>query len=288
MQNISAQNIVRSYLYMFLLILIAGLLGSVLSNTFHWGLAGTGAFLIIAGIINLISYYFSDTLIIKLSHAKALTRETAPEYYSLVESLVKRAGIPIPKLYYINTDAINAFATGRSPDHAAVVATRGLLEKLTPEEIKGVLAHELSHIKNFDTRLMAVVSILAGLISIFAEIIWRSQARSSGRNDSGLGAFGAFLALFAPITAFLIQLAVSRKRELVADASGATLSGGGASLASALEKISRDMLPMPQVSRATAHLYITNPFKDSGILDKLFSTHPPLDERIKILRNNKV
>lgn len=284
MQNISAQNIFRSYLYMFILTLLAGFLGTVLSRVFHWGLAGTGVFLIGAGLINLIAYYFSDRLIIKLSKAKPLTSKSAPEYFEIVASLVKKAKIPMPKLYYMEASTINAFATGRDPARAAVVATRGLLERLTPEEIKAVLAHELSHIKNFDTRLMAVVSILAGLISIFAEIIWRSQARSSGRSDSGLEAFGAFLALFAPLTAYLIQLAVSRKRELAADADGAILNGGGGALARALEKIGHDMLPLPQASSATAHLYISNPFKDSGILDKLFSTHPPLEERIKILR----
>lgn len=284
------KNTVAAYAYMLVMTLIITLLGYVLSRTFHWGLSGTGGFLIAAGIFNFIAYYFSDKFVIATSRAKPLSKEMAPEYVAIVEKLCMKSNLPIPKLYYIDEDAMNAFATGRSPQHAAVVATRGLLEKLTPKEVEGVIAHELSHIKSLDMRLMSIVSILAGALSILADMYWRSTmfSRAQDRDRSGvLSITGLVLAIFAPISAILIQLAISRKREFAADALGAEITADPLPLASALEKISRDHRPLPQMTHATAHLCLANPFRSHNIMNKLFSTHPPIEERIRILRSIK-
>lgn len=281
------QNTLRVYLYMFILTLIITTLGYAVSHFFKLGLTGTGSFLIIAGIVNYIAFFFSDTIIIKTSRAKPLTKEQAPEYVALVEDLSRKADLPMPKLYYLAEDAMNAFATGRNPKRAAVVVTRGLLEKLTPEEVKGVIAHELAHVKSLDTRVMAVVTILAGLISILADMYWHSRllGRVSERDRSGvLEIVGFVLALIAPISAFLIQLAISRRREYAADALGGELIQKPSYLAQALEKMSRDQLPLPAATRVTAHLYISNPLKSEGFLDRIFSTHPQIEDRIKLLR----
>jgi heat shock protein HtpX len=213
----------------------------------------------------------------------------------VTENLAIAAGLPKPKLYVIDDPAMNAFATGRDPAHAVVCATTGLLDRLDRREIEGVIAHELSHVKNFDTRLMAVVAVLVGTIAFMADMFMRTLWWGGGRrnrDDNGnLGGIlmivGIILAILSPIAATLIQLAVSRKREYLADASGAFLTRYPAGLASALEKLSRDKDVLPSASNATSHLFIVNPFKGKNFgawFSGLFDTHPPIEERIKILR----
>lgn len=291
MKNIVQRNTIKIYIYMVILTILIGGLGSIISSIFNFGLSGTGIFLIISGIINFVAYFYSDRLIIASSHAIQLNEKDAPEYFKIVKEVCREAKTPFPKLYYLNEEAMNAFATGRNPKRAAVVATRGLLEKLKPNEIKGVIAHELSHVKNLDTRVMAVIAILAGLISILADIYWRSYAfsKASEKDRSGtIMIVGLVLALITPISAMFIQLAISRKRECLADADAARLTKKPNFLASALRKIERDQLTLPSAGYASSHLYFTNPFKSDGFIERLFSTHPPIKERIALLENMKV
>jgi len=246
------------------------------------------------------SYWFSDKIVLGLSRAKEIKKSEAPELYHLVENLCITAGLPLPKIYIIDEAAPNAFATGRDKNHAVIAVTRGLLEKLEKVELEGVLAHELSHIGNHDMLLQTIVVILAGVVvylsDIFLRISWRGGFRR--RDDRGGGYTGLILMLFtlialilAPIAATLIRLAISRKREFLADASGAMLTRYPEGLARALEKISNDQTPLRVASNATAHLYIVNPLKSKqvvGWFTKLFSTHPPIEERIKVLRQMSV
>ncbi len=263
--------------------LILGGFGIVLSELFGWGITGTSIFLIIGMIVNLVAYFFSDTLILKSSGTVMLTKEQVPELYLIVEELIQDNKMPMPKLYLINDSSMNAFATGRSPKHSAIAVTRGLLEKLTLDEVKGVVAHEIAHIRNWDTLLMTSISIIAGFISILAESFWRSRvvSKAQEKDSSGvLATISLILAIFAPLTAFFIQMAVSRRREFFADEAGAEISKNPVFLANALQKISRDRRPLPAMNAATAHLYFSNPLKSEGFIDKLFSTHPPIEERI--------
>jgi heat shock protein HtpX len=281
------QNRIRVYIYMTLLILILGGLGTFLSNVFHLGVSGTVIFLIIGIVINLVAYFFSDTLILRTSKAKWIKREQVPELFQIVEEMTNECHIPMPKLYLIDDSSMNAFATGRNPEHSAIAVTRGLLEKLTLEEVRGVVAHEISHIRNWDILLMTSVAIIAGLISILADVYWRGRIMSSAqeKDRSGiLAVIGLILAVFAPLAAMFIQLAISRHREFSADASGAQIAKDPTFLASALQKISRDRRPLPGLNGATAHLYFSNPMKSEGFIDRLFSTHPPIEERIERLQ----
>ena len=252
--------------------------------------------LILSGVMTLSSYYFSDSIILSMSHAKRIEKKDNPRFYNVVENLSIGAGLPMPKLYVIDDSAPNAFATGRDPKHAVVCVTTGLLDKLSKVELEGVLAHELSHVGNYDIRLMAVVSILVGLAALLADIFLRSlwfsgRDRDDNRNANAQMIFlaiGIILAILSPIIASLIQLSISRKREYLADASGALLTRYPEGLASALEKISKDKEPLEVANNATAHLYIVNPFKGKNIHNwfaGLFNTHPPIEERIKILRS---
>lgn len=281
------KNRVRLYIYMTLLMMILGSFGIVISNIFGWGITGTGVFLIIGMIVNLIAYFFSDSLIIKSSGAVMLNREQVPELFLMVEEMTKAHQMPMPKLYLINDSSMNAFATGRNPSHSAVAVTRGLLEKLTLDEVRGVVAHEIAHIRNWDTLLMTAVSIMAGFISIMAESYWSSRVMSKvqEKDRSGvLATVSLILAVFAPLAAMFIQLAISRRREFQADESGSKISGNPLFLAGALEKISRDRRPLPGMNTATAHLYFSNPLKSEGFIEKLFSTHPPVEDRIGRLK----
>ena len=287
--NIIRQNKAKVFLYMAIMTAIIGVLGYYVSNYFNFGLTGTGVFLIIAGIMDFVAYFYSDVFVIKSSGAKEIKEEQMPEYYKLVRNMCERNNIKMPKLYLINTGAMNAFATGRNKDRAVVAVTRGLLEKLTPEEISGVVGHELSHIENGDMFLMSVLSILAGFISILADSFWRGSLMGrSDRDRSGVIALiGLALAILAPITASLIKLAVSRSREYMADAKGAQICGNPLYLASALNKIKNDGIPLPGAGQATAHLYISNPFK-GDFLSNLMSTHPNTDDRIRKLENMNI
>jgi len=244
-------------------------------------------------IQSLISYYYSDSITLAISQAHEAPREEPfLELHRLVENLSITAGIPKPRVYVINDSAPNAFATGRDPKHAAVAVTTGLLEKLNKNELEGVVAHELSHIENYDIRVMTVVVVLVGVVALLSDFFLRWTWFGGGRRDEreGGGQLGAILlivgivlAILAPLFATLIQLAISRSREYLADADGALLTRYPEGLASALEKIALDKEPLEVANRATAHLYIESPLKGQNV-SRLFSTHPPVEERIKKLR----
>ncbi len=263
----------------------------VFSKTFGFSLSLVGIFFVISGITSIGSYYYSDKLVLATSGARAAKKEEFPEFYRIVENLSIGSGLPMPRIYVIDDPSPNAFATGRDPKHAVVCATTGILEMLTEAELEGVIAHELSHIKNYDIRLAGVVAILVGFIAILADFfmrsLWFKDDSDSGKAGAIFLLIGVALAIISPLIATLIQLAVSRKREYLADASGALLTRYPDGLASALEKISQNPRPLKTANNATAHLYIINPFKGKGSsawFSSLFNTHPPIEERIKILR----
>jgi heat shock protein HtpX len=243
-------------------------------------------------LMNIGSYWFSDKLVIKLTGARPFERKESEEYWDIVENLSITAGLPMPKLYIVDDQAPNAFATGRNKEHAVVAVTSGLLKILNKTELEGVIAHELAHIGNRDMLLSTVVVVLAGFVSIIADMFLRGAmwGGSGDRNNKAGGVImivGIVFVILSPIFATLIRLAISRKREFLADASGALLTRYPEGLASALEKISSYGLPMKKASDATAHLFISNPFggkKISG-LHKLFMTHPPAEERVRALRS---
>jgi len=266
--------------------LICYILGFDLSNV--------GIVLIISGSFSFISYYFSDQMILAISGAIPANKRDHFNFYTVAENLCKNAKIPMPKLYVLNDTAMNAFATGRDPKHAVVCATTGLLNKLNRTELEGVVAHEFSHIRNYDTRLMSIVTILVGLITLLADILLRTNIRNKSDRDNGnIGAIlmlvGIILALLSPLIAKIIQLSISRRREFLADATGVSITKYPEGLASALEKLSNDKEPLEAANKATAHLYIVNPLKNHhdsiGWFANLFNTHPPISERIKALRS---
>jgi heat shock protein HtpX len=263
----------------------------------YFGLGEGG--LIIAGLIALlwigISYFHGDSILLAASRAHEIQKADHPQLFNVVEELTIAAGLPMPKIYIIEDSAPNAFATGRDPHNASVAITRGLLEKLNREELQGVMAHELSHIQNRDILYATLIGAIAGAIILISDVFLRSLRFSAGKRSSrsskgGGGValivlLGMILAILAPVIARLLQLAVSRQREYLADASAALMTRYPEGLASALEKIARDPDPLEVASRATQHLYIVNPFeKERWSLDSLWSTHPPLEERIKRLR----
>lgn len=242
-------------------------------------------------VMTLFSYYSGDRVALWTSGAQPITKNENTYLYRIVENLCITAGTPTPKIHIINDSAINAFATGRNPQHASIAVTTGALEKLTNEELEGVIAHELSHIKNYDIRVMTIVIVLVGTISLLADLALRMQfhgGRGRDRNaPPALAIVGLVLMILSPLIAELIKLAVSRKREYLADASGALLTRYPEGLAAALEKIQHhNTQPMARANHATAHLYLANPFgpRLSKLFGNLFSTHPPLENRIKILR----
>ena len=244
----------------------------------------------------LFSYYASTRVTLAISGARPVTKDDEPELYRTVENLCIGAGLPMPKLYIIEDGSPNAFATGRNPNNAVVCVTRGLLQKMDHLELEGVIAHELSHIGNYDIRLMTLVVVLVGLVALLADFmlrltIWGAGARPGNRGRSGgsaviiIYAFALLAAILAPIAAQLIRMALSRQREYLADASGALLTRYPEGLASALEKIAADKDPLEVANKATAHLYISSPLMEhQSFLNNLFSTHPPIEERVKRLR----
>lgn len=241
--------------------------------------------------MNIFSYWFSDKIALKISGARPASREEFFDLYTVTENLSITAGLPMPKLYVINDPAPNAFATGRNKEHATVAVTTGLLAILERNELEGVIAHELSHIGNKDILISTIAVVLAGFIAILSDIFLRFSFRGGDRDNRAgaiLAIVGIVLAILAPIAATLIQLAISRKREFLADASGALLTRYPEGLASALEKISSYGGKVKRASDATAHMYISNPFggkKDKvSFMHKLFMTHPPVEERIRNLR----
>ena len=280
----------KTWLIMFLFVVFITTLVYVFSKAMGFSLGLAGIALVIAGITSIGSYYYSDKLVLATTGAKEIKKSDYPKYYRTVENMCIAAGLSMPKVYIVEDASPNAFATGRDPKHAVVCATTGLLAMMDDAELEGVIAHELSHIKNYDIRLMGVVVVLVGFIAIISDLFIRATFYSNNDDNKASSIFlilAIVFAILSPIAATLIQLAVSRKREYLADASGALLTRYPEGLASALEKLAHDKTPPRVASNATAHLYIENPFdnkKVKNFFTGLFNTHPPLEERIKILR----
>jgi len=264
------------------------------SQALNYGPGIVGWALIISGLMSFASYWWSDKIILALSKAKPADKKRDFKFFTVTENLALASQIPMPKLYVIEDSAPNAFATGRDTHHAVICATTGLIDKLNRTELEAVVAHEISHIRNYDMRLMSIVTILVGMIVLISDWFLRgSQFGGRSRNREGnnvsaiLFLIGLILALLSPLIAKLIQLALSRRREFLADASGVMLTKYPDGLMSALQKISADKEPLEVANKATAHLYIVNPFKGSlarGWAVNLFNTHPPVEERIKALK----
>ena len=292
-----AANKTKTFVIIGLFVIFITTILYIYGNASGYGLSFVGLALIISGIMGFASFYYSDKVILGMSKARQIKKSDYPELYRIVENLCIGTGLQMPKIYVIEDSAPNAFATGRDPKHAVICATTGIMEKLNKIELEGVIAHELSHIRNFDIRLMAIVVVLVGLVALLADFFMRSLWYGGGRRDSRQGSnsaqgifllIGIILAILSPIIATLIQLAVSRKREFLADASGVLLTRYPEGLASALEKIGKDKEPLEVANNATAHLYIANPFKgkiSGSWFASLFNTHPPIEERIRILRS---
>lgn len=292
-------NIFKTWLIMFFFSIFMVAVVYVLARGLGFGEVGglgiVGIAAIVAGLMNFVSYFWSDKIVLTISGAKPILEKDHKELYRTVENLCIAAGLPTPKIYILEDSAPNAFATGRDPKHAVICFTTGILQKLNKQELEGVTAHELSHIGNRDTLVMTVVSVLVGTIALLSDWFLRSMwygGRHSDDRDNRSGAILALIAILAailaPIVATLIQLAVSRRREFLADASGVLLTRYPEGLASALLKISSDKEPLEAANRGTAHLYIVNPLKGKtavGWLAGLFNTHPPIEERVSILRS---
>ena len=261
---------------MILFLLVGYLLG---------GNSGMTIAFIFALAMNFGSYWFSDKLVLSMYRAKEVTLETAPKFYNLVRELSKSANLPMPRVYIINDPTPNAFATGRNPEHAAVAATTGILQGLNNEELAGVISHELAHVKHRDILTGTIAATLVGTITFVAQMAGWALMFGRGRDDDNNGLGALFMLIVAPIAATLIQFAISRSREFAADEGGARISNNPMALASALGKISNanQIKPVNNVQPATAHMFIVNPLKGGGVM-KLFSTHPPVEERIKRLQ----
>lgn len=282
------------------ILLIGFVIFIIFLGWFFSHLQDDSTFLILAIILSTVqgfaSYWYSDKIVLAMVGGREIKKSDNPELYRLVENLCITAGLSLPKIYIIDEAQPNAFATGRDEKHAVIAVTRGLLEKLERIELEGVIAHELSHIGNKDMLLGTVLVILVGIIALFSRMFLMFGRFGGGRRDrrskSSLGPIifllGIIGAILAPIVASLIRLAVSRKREFLADATGALLTRYPDGLARALEKISQDLTPMKRENNTTAHLYISNPLKRKNWLSKLFLTHPPVGERIAALRGMRI
>jgi heat shock protein HtpX len=297
--DLVSQNKQKSWLVIFLFMAFIVGVSYVMAEGFGYGLDLVGWALVFSGMMSFASYWWSDKIILAISGARPVTRQEFFDFYTVTENLCIGLRMPLPKLYVIDDTAMNAFATGRDPDHGVVCATTGLLSRLNRSELEGVIGHELSHIQNYDVRLMSIVTILVGFVALLSDWMLRFSSWGGGRrrrsnDDNGGGQLGAilfvvaiFLAILSPFIAQLIQLAISRNREFLADASGASATKNPEGLARALEKISQDTEPLEAANKATAHLYISNPFRNEAAQSwfaNLFNTHPPISERIKALR----
>jgi heat shock protein HtpX len=284
----------ETWLLMFLFVVLLGAMVTAIGYAAGVPLLVTPFVFAGLAIYALFSYFASSSVALTVSGARQANVTEEPELYRIVENLSIGSGLPMPRVYVIEDSAPNAFATGRDPQHASVAATRGLIDKLDKNELEAVMAHEMSHVGNYDIRVMTITVVLIGLIALLGDFFlrwtWFGSGRRSGNRDRGGGVaiiavVAILFAILAPIIGKLIQLAISRKREYLADASGALLCRNPDALARALEKISGDREPLEVANKATAHLYISNPLKDhASLLNNAFSTHPPIEDRIRLLR----
>lgn len=292
--NQISENRVKTFFIMFVFILIFSSFFFLIGKyyDFPWGYFFLG--LIISSISSIGSYFYGDKLVLLTTGAKSADKKTYFNFYTVAENLALASGLPMPKLYVIDDPSPNAFATGRDPKHAVVCATTGLLEIMNRTELEGVIAHELSHVKNYDILLASIVAVLVGTLALISDWVMRSMWWGNrGRDDDRNNRNPIFLVLLiislilTPIIATIIQLAISRKREYLADASGVLLTRYPEGLVHALEKLQANPQPMRRAASSTAHLFIDNPFKkkNSSWFVNLFSTHPPIEERIRILKN---
>jgi heat shock protein HtpX len=263
----------------------------VLIGSWFGGQQGMFVALLVAAGMNFFSYWFSDKIVLRMYKAQAVGPQEAPELYGTVQTLCRRANLPMPKIYVIPQEAPNAFATGRNPEHAAVAVTAGLLKLMSREELMGVLAHELSHVRHRDILIGSIAATMAGAIMLLANLARWSAIFGGFRRDSEEGGGGGLgliaMSIVAPLAAMLIQMAISRSREYMADATGASFAGNPQGLASALEKLGAYSKRLPMAaSPATAHMFIVNPLSGKSMMS-LFSTHPPLEERIARLRGGR-
>lgn len=284
-----ASNKLRSVALVVAFVFLVGLVGFVFGQATDWGYAGLVLALLFAFVMSVGSYWYSDTIVLAISKARPVDRDIEPYLVNTIEGLAIAAGMPMPKAYVIEDNAPNAFATGRNPENAAIAVTSGLIRILDRQELEGVIAHELAHIKNYDTLLTTLAAVLAGSVTLISEWMLRSFWWGGGRRrNNESGQFGALLlvvaivlAVLAPLAATLIRLALSRKREYLADASGALLTRYPLGLAGALRKIAADKNQLGVANKATESLYIVNPLKKvGGSMNALFNTHPPLEDRI--------
>jgi len=271
-------NTFKTFLLMFALTLLLIFIGGIIG-----GEGGMIIAFIFAGLMNLVSYWFSDKIVLKMYRAKELSRSDMPRLFQMTEEMTGRAGLPMPKLYLIPSDQPNAFATGRNPQHAAVAITSGIVKVLSEDELRGVIAHELAHVKHRDILVASIAATIAGAISMIASMAkWALIFGGRGSNDREGGNPLAAIAMMivAPIAAMMIQMAISRSREFLADEGGAKMAGNPMSLATALKKLhaKAEQIPM-NATPATAHMFIVSPLSGGGFL-KLFSTHPPMEERV--------
>lgn len=299
-----SQNKVKSAVIVAIFLVFVFFVVYILGNAFSYylgyapgGLGYIGLALIVSGIMSFGGYYFSDKIVLATAHARPANRKRDFLFYTVAENLAIGSGLPKPALYVIDDPSPNAFATGRDPKHAVLCATTGLLSKLNRTELEGIIAHELTHVKNYDTRLQSVVAVLVGMVALLGDWFMRSMwwGRSRSRDEEGsIGAIfillGIIFAIASPIVAQLIQLAITRRREFTADAGSVLITRQPSGLISALKKISADTEALHSANKATAHLFIVNPFRGGrhgsvGWLANLFNTHPPVAERIKALED---
>jgi heat shock protein HtpX len=292
-EQITANRVKTTVLVAFFVAFVM-FLGWIFGRTTVWGPAAPVLAAVIAGVAAFASYYNSDKMVLAISHARPASASEFPFLHNTVEGLAIAAGVPKPRVYVIDDSAPNAFATGRNPEHAAIAVTTGLLDKLNRTELEGVVAHEMSHIADYDTLLMTITVVMVGTVALVSDWMLRTffwggrRRRADGGGQAGaiILIVALVLAILSPLIAQLIRLAISRKREYLADANGARLTRYPEGLARALEKISSDTEPLEVANKATAHLYIINPLKEhGGGMNSLFSTHPPIEKRIQILRS---
>lgn len=288
-----ASNKRLSYVLIVVITALLIVLGYAIGMASGIGWFGLVIAVVVAVVMGLTSYFKGDKIVLATSRAKRVTHEDEPQLYNVVEEMAIAAGNPMPAVYTIDDTATNAFATGRNPGHSSIAVTTGLLEKLNREELQGVIAHEMSHVRNYDILFATLVGIMVGAIALMADFFLRWSFWGGGRRRSSGGGqaaiiflvIGIVMAILAPIAARMVQLAISRRREYLADASGVELTRNPEGLASALEKIAADQEVLEVANRATAHLYIANPIKKFEKRARgIFSTHPPIEERIQVLR----